>query len=136
MDIFMECLAQRSKEQEIQFSVKDLIYFYACYLLFKEQKEVTLDHLEALEPPKKWKLLNSNVKKDKLKTVAEKLDKVAEEVKRSKKGLTRQGVFEYMIKIFRDRTIWGVYSFEGRCNVNGNDTQVRLGFDLNRFVIR
>ena len=35
IDFFIESLASRIKQQEIQLNIKDTITFYACYLIYK-----------------------------------------------------------------------------------------------------
>ena len=45
-------------------------------------------------------------------------------------------VFKFIMKVLKDRPIWGVYFFEGICDLEGKPTPVRIGFDLARFVVK
>jgi hypothetical protein len=60
----------RLKNQEIQLSVNDTMVFYACYFIYsknmKDCTDITLNMLEVLVPPKKWKQLTSKNKEEQL----------------------------------------------------------------------
>lgn len=100
MNLFFETLATRCREQEIQFSVKDMIYFEACYILYKRTKESRLSintemtydpteaDIESLEPPHKWKKMSSTLKKDKINMAKDKAYKILTELKNAKKSFS------------------------------------------------
>jgi hypothetical protein len=45
-------------------------------------------------------------------------------------------ILNFLMKILRDRPIWGVFLYEGTLVSEGKEKPVRVGFDLNTFMIK
>ena len=136
IDFFIEGLASRIKQQEIQLNIKDTITFYACYLIYKGEKNVNEPLLECLVPQKKWRLLSSSVKVDMVKTVKERFQKLTEAFLVTEGSNLKRYIFNFLMKLLKDRPIWGVFLFKGSYFAEGKEKEVRVGFDLETFVIR
>lgn len=80
--------------------------------------------------------MTSSLKKDKVSMVKDKMNKIVEELSKNKVKICPENIFEYMVKIFRDKPIWGVYFFEGTTEIDGNKSPVQVGFDLFSFIVK
>lgn len=136
IDFFIESLASRIKQQEIQLNIKDTITFYACYLIYKGEKNVNDPLLECLVPPKKWKMLSSSVKTDMVKTVREKYEKLSDAFLVTEGSNLKRYIFNFLMKLLKDRQIWGVFMYKGMYICEGKEKPVRVGFDVNTFIIK
>ena len=70
-------------------------------------------------PSKKWKKMSASVKNEQIKIVREKYSDLKKAFLITEGINLKRYIFTFLMKVLRDRPVWGVFLYEGTALIDG-----------------